>query len=62
MTLRASADVGFVLLAGYDVMGLITDLDEKTEAMLEQSDGLGAASDEYSAVGITKYDLSLLDG
>ena len=59
MTLRASADVGFVLLAGYDVMGLITDLDEKTEAMLEQSDGLGAASDEYSAVGITKYDLSL---
>ena len=59
MTLRASADVGFVLLAGYDVMGLITDLDEKTEAVLEQSDGLGAASDEYSAVGMVKYDLSL---
>jgi hypothetical protein len=58
MTLRASADVGFVLLAGYDIMGLITDLDEKTEAMLEQSDGLGAASDEYSAVGMTKFDLS----
>ena len=59
MTLRASADVGFVLLAGYDVMGLITDMDEKAEAMLEQSDGLGADSDEYSAVGMTKFDLSL---
>ena len=58
MALRASADVGFVLLAGYDIMGLITDLDEKTEAMLEQSDGLGAASDEHSAVGMTKFDVS----
>ena len=58
MTLRSSADVGFVLLAGHDIMGLITDIAEKTEAMLEQSDGLGAASDEYSAVGVTKFDLS----
>ena len=58
MTLRASADVGFVLLAGYDIMGLITDLAEKTEAALEQSDGLGAASDEWAAVGMTKFDLS----
>ncbi|MCH8902060.1 MAG: hypothetical protein IIC88_07145 [Chloroflexi bacterium] len=58
MTLRGSADVGFVLFAGYDIMGLITDLDETTEAMLEQSDGLGAASDEHTAVGITKFDLS----
>jgi hypothetical protein len=58
MTLRGSADVGFILLAGYDVMGLITNLDEVNEAILEQSDGLGDASDEWSAVGISKFDLS----
>ena len=58
MTLRASADVGFVLLAGYDIMGLITDLAEKTEAILEQSDGLGAATDEHTKVSLTKFDLS----
>ncbi len=58
MTLRGSADVGFILLAGYDVMGLITSLDEVNEAILEQSDGLGDASDEWSSVGIAKFDLS----
>lgn len=59
MTLRSSADVGFVLLAGYDIMGLITDLDEKLDQVLEQSDGLGAATDEWTDVGMTKFDLSL---
>lgn len=58
MTLRSSADVGFVLWAGYDLMGLITGLGEKNEATLEQSDGLGAATDEHSAVGMSKWDLS----
>jgi hypothetical protein len=58
VTLRSSADVGFVLWAGHDLLGLITDLDEKNEAILEQSDGLGDATDEWSAVGISKFDLS----
>ena len=58
MTLRSSADVGFILLAGYDIMGLITDMAEQTEAVLEQSDGLGASGDEHTAVGMTKFDVS----
>lgn len=57
MALKSSADVGFVLWAGYDVMGLITDLNEVKQAMLEQSDGLGDATDEWSDVGMVKFDL-----
>lgn len=57
MTLRGQPDVGFIIWAGYDVMGLITDMTEKVEDVLEQSDGLGADTDEWSAVGMTKFDL-----
>ena len=58
MTLRGSPDIGFILYAGYDVMGLQTGMSEKLEAMLEQTDGLGDSADEYSAVGMSKFDLS----
>lgn len=58
MALKGQADVGFILYAGYDIMGLITDLTELNEGILEQSDGLGDASDEWSAVGISKWDFS----
>ena len=58
MTLRSSADVGMVLWAGYDLMGLITDLGETVEQVLEQSDGLGASTDEWANVGMTKFDLN----
>ncbi len=57
MTLRSSADVGMVLWAGYDLMGLITDMGEKVDQVLEQSDGLGASTDAWSNVGMTKFDL-----
>lgn len=58
MALRGQSDVGFILFAGYDLMGLITGLSETNEAVLEQSDGLGASSDEHAAVGMSKFDLS----
>ena len=58
MTLRGQSDVGFILYRGYDIMGLITGLSEDAAAVLEQSDGLGASTDEHTAVGITKFDLS----
>lgn len=58
MTLRGSPDVGMVLWAGYDLMGLLTGLNEKVDQVLEQSDGLGAATDEWANVGMTKFDLS----
>ncbi len=58
MALRGQPDVGFILFAGYDIMGLITGLGEKVEAVLEQSDGLGDATDEHTAVGMAKFDLS----
>ena len=58
MTLRSSADVGMVLWAGHDLMGLITALNEKVDQVLEQSDGLGASTDEWANVGMTKFDLS----
>lgn len=58
MALKGSPDVGFILYAGYDIMGLITSLEELNAAVLEQSDGLGDASDEWAAVGISKWDFS----
>ncbi len=59
MALKGSADVGFILYAGYDIMGLITSLEELNAAVLEQSDGLGDASDEWAAVGVSKWDFSI---
>jgi hypothetical protein len=59
MALKGSPDVGFILYAGYDIMGLITSLEELNAAVVEQSDGMGDASDEWSAVGISKWDFSI---
>lgn len=59
MGLKGSADVGFILYAGYDIMGLITSLEELNAAVLEQSDGLGDDSDEWAAVGVSKWDFSI---
>lgn len=57
MTLKGSPDVGFVVWGGIDMMGLLTDMMEKVDQILEQSDGLGAATDAWSDVGMTKFDL-----
>jgi len=60
MTLRGFPDIGFILYAGYDITSLITSgPNEEVMRVLEQSDGAGAAVDEYTDVGMTKFDLSM---
>jgi hypothetical protein len=59
MALKGQGDVGFILYAGYDIMPLITTLDESKEGIVEQKDGLGASSDEWASVGVSKWDFSV---
>lgn len=58
MTLRGSADVAFLLLGGYDILGTVTELNDQLEAVLEESHGLGDAWREFSFVGLRQAELS----
>lgn len=58
MTRRSSADVGFLLVDGYDVMGVTTDLTDKIEALIEEVLPLGGAWPENLYVGVKRAELS----
>lgn len=57
MTLRASKDVGFLLVGGRDVLGVVTSLSDTEEAIVEETTALGAADDTWAYVGLTKWSL-----
>lgn len=58
MTLRGSADVGFVLIAGRNVIGRVTSLDDGEEEVLEDTTPIGVADDEWAPVGQSVFELS----
>lgn len=59
MTLRSSADVGFLLLGGRSVLSSgVTSVTENRGRILEQTDGLGDSDDKWGSVGQGTYELS----
>ena len=52
MAFRGSADVAFLNIGGYDVLGSVTNLNDKSEAVLEESHTLGDAWREQAYVGL----------
>ncbi len=58
MARYSSADIGFLLLDGYDILGQVTDLDEDQEAILEETTVLGDADETHGFVGLKKGTLS----
>lgn len=58
MAKYSSADVAFLLVDGYNLLGVTTDLEEDSEALLEESHGLGEAWQKHAGVGLQKAALS----
>lgn len=58
MSRYGSADVGFLLIGGYDVLSNTTDLEDNREALIEDTTVLGVAWEEAAAVGVKKYEIS----
>jgi hypothetical protein len=58
MTRRSSADVGFLLIDGYDVMGVTTDLTDNIEASIEEVLALGETWPDNVYVGVKRADLA----
>ncbi|KKM89943.1 hypothetical protein LCGC14_1243620 [marine sediment metagenome] len=52
MTRRGSADVGFLLSGGRDLLGTTTTLDIKREAETEETTVLGVGDEEHAATGL----------
>ena len=58
MNKRSSADVGFLLIDGMNVLGETTKLEYNIEAITEETYGLGTDWTEHSFTGMKKLDLS----
>lgn len=58
MSRYGSADVGFLLVSGLDVLGDITDLEDTRGAVLEETTVLGSAWEEHAYVGVKTYELT----
>ena len=60
MSRYGSADVGFLLISGRNVLGDTTQLDDNREALIDEITALGDAYEAYASVGVKKYELSQL--
>lgn len=58
MSSRGSADVGFLLIDGYDVLGVTTDLADTIEAVIEEVLPLGGSWPEQVYIGVQKAELT----
>lgn len=58
MTRYGSANVGFLLVGGMDVLGDVTQLEDVREALTEDVTVLGDAWEQHAAVGVKRYTLS----
>lgn len=58
MTRYNSADVGFLLVGGYSVLGDVTQLEDNREAMIEDTTVLGVSWEEQGYVGVKRYALN----
>lgn len=57
MSRFSSADVGFLLADGMNILGDMTDLEDTREAMLEETTVLGDAWQSHAYVGVSRYEL-----
>lgn len=58
MAKRSSADVGFLLLGGYDVLSPTTQLSDQVEALTEDLMGLGGSWEAPAATGNKRAEIS----
>lgn len=58
MSRYSSADVGFLLINGLNVLGDMTDIEDMHEAVTEDVTVLGDDEEQHAYVGIKRYDLS----
>lgn len=58
MSRYGSADVGFLILTGRNVLGDTTRLEDNREALLEEVTALGDAYEAHAAVGVSRYRLT----
>lgn len=58
MAKYGSDQVAFFLLNGRNLLGTLTQLDEQTEAVIEETTPLGAAFSQHTYVGLRKAELS----
>lgn len=58
MSQYGSASVGFILIGGYNVLGVITDIEDNVEAILENNHALGDAWFKNYPVGLSKFSLA----
>lgn len=58
MTVRGAADVASLLVDGYDILGTVTEIEDKQYAVTEQTNALGDAWEEHSFVGIRRAEIT----
>ena len=58
MTRRNSADVGFLLIDGYDILGVSTGLEDNMEAALQETHALGDGWVKQQFTGLKKAEIS----
>ena len=58
MVVRGAADVSFLLVDGYDILGTVTELNDKQYALTEETHALGDAYVENSFVGIRRAEIT----
>ena len=58
MALKGSADVGFLLVGGMNILGDMTTLEDEQGAPIEETTPLGAGVEAHTAVGTRSYRLS----
>ena len=56
--IRGAADVASLLVDGYNILGTVTEIDDKQEALTEETHTLGDAWVEHKFVGIRRAQIS----
>lgn len=57
MTLKSSADVGFLLLGGRSILGRVTVFNDVESTIVEETTPLGVNTDEWANVGVREWEL-----
>ena len=57
MARYSSADVGFALFGGFDVLSTLIDFEDEVEAVLEETTVLGVADETHAKVGLKRGNL-----
>jgi hypothetical protein len=58
MARYGSADVGFLVANGLNILGTVTQIEDVREAIIEETTALGVPWESHAAVGVKRFDLS----